>query len=234
MAERTRADRFLRWRGGWAKARPWRGHGDIAYLALSSGGVDAEIPGRCVDSLRERGYRSVVTGALAPADALPFLDSGFTVRERLDLLAHDMRSIPRPSRRTRRLRRSDTAAVLFVDRLAFDEEWRLDAAGFDDAIDATPSARVRVAEEHDSIIGYSVTGRAGRRGYLQRVAVHPSAQRNGWGLELVADALCWLERRGVARTMVNTQMGNDPARQLYLACGFEVLPVGLCVLERDL
>lgn len=234
MAERTRADRFLRWRGGWAKVRPWRGHAEIAYLALSSDGVDVDVPQRCIEGLRMRGYSSVVTGALAPADALPFLDAGFTVRERLDLLAHDMTMLPRPRRSTRRLRRSDLPTVLLVDRMAFTDHWRLDGPGLDDAIEATPSARVRIAEEGGEIVGYSITGRAGRQGYVQRIAVHPNAQGHGWGRELVADGLSWLSRRGATRTMVNTQLDNDAARRLYQACGFEPLPVGLCVLERHL
>jgi len=234
MAERTRADRILRWRGGWARVRPWRGRADTAYLALSSDRVDRQVPTRCSEELRDRGYTAVVTSALAPSEALPFLDAGFVVRERLDLMRHRMDSIPAPTRPTRRMRRADLPSILLVDRLAFVDDWRLDADGFDDAVGATPTTRVRVARDADALLGYAVTGRAGHRGYIQRVAIHPSAQRRGWGRSLVADALDWLARHGVTNTVVNTQVDNVAAHELYLACGFEPLPVGLCVLGREL
>lgn len=234
MGRHQRADCFLRWQGGNANVRPRRGSAEVAYLTLVSEGIDDDIPQRCVDGLRARGYTSVVTAALAPAEAGPFLDAGFTIRERLDLLAHDMVDVPATRRSTRRFKRGDLAGVLLVDHMAFTDEWQLDAPAFQDAVAATPTARVRIIEHGSDIAGYSITGRVGRRGYVQRVAVHPNLHRQGWGRELVADSLGWLRRRGVTRTMVNTQLDNDAARQLYLRCGFELMPVGLCVLERDL
>ena len=82
--------------------------------------------------------------------------------------------------------------------------------------------------------GYAVTGRAGRTGYLQRVAVHPAARHRGVGRTLVVDALRWLHRRGSAGALVNTQLDNMAALGLYESCGFRRLPVGLCVLGRTL
>ena len=82
--------------------------------------------------------------------------------------------------------------------------------------------------------GSALTGRAGRNGYLQRVAVDPTARRLGFGRALVADALQWLQRHDVGRTLVNTQLDNHRAVALYESCGFRRLPVGLCVLGRTL
>jgi len=195
--------------------------------------MSSDVASHCVRELIDRGYDSVVTSALAPADAVAFLDVGFAVRERLDLLEHQMRALPTPRRPCARMRRADLPSVLMVDRLAFDDDWRLDVGGLDDAIGATPVARSRVARDEE-LIGYAITGRAGRQGYLQRVAVHPNARRCGWGRDLVADGLGWLIRHGVQRAVVNTQVDNAPAHALYRACGFEPLPVGLCVLGRDL
>jgi ribosomal protein S18 acetylase RimI-like enzyme len=228
-------DETLRWRGGWARLGSWRGRADVAYLSV---GADfpptPEIVDRCLRLLRGRGYSAVVTSALAAADALPFLDAGFSVRERLHLLAHSMGDLPQPTRGTRRAKKSDRAAVLELDHRSFDGFWRLDADGLTNAIEATPSSRFRIAEGDDRLLAYAVTGRAGQHGYLQRLAVDPSVRREGYGRAIVLDGLRWLRRHGATRALVNTQSDNDAALALYQSCGFRELPSGLCVMDRSL
>ncbi len=226
----------LRWQGGWARVGPWRSRSDVAHLTIG-----VEVPPtpavieRCLGFLRAGRYNAVVTSALSPADSLPFVDAGFGVRERLHLLAHDLDQLPRPTGSTRRARRDDRGAVLALDASAFDGNWRLDGDGLADALHATPVTRFRVTRSTDThVSGYAVTGRAGRNGYLQRIAVHPTARHRGVGRTLVADALWWLRRRSTERALVNTQLGNTAALALYESCGFRRLPVGLCVLGRTL
>jgi hypothetical protein len=48
------------------------------------------------------------------------------------------------------------------------------------------------------------------------------------------DGLTWMRRRGVARALVNTQVGNERALALYLQIGFEEEPAGLSVLSAGL
>jgi ribosomal protein S18 acetylase RimI-like enzyme len=120
--------------------------------------------------------------------------------------------------------------VLAVDEAAFSPPWRLDLTGLREALLATPSVRFRVAQVDGRIVGYAVAGRAGWRGYLQRVAVHPGHTDRGLGRALVVDALDWLERRGARRCVVNTQEGNAAALHLYEALGFRPEPAGLDVL----
>jgi ribosomal protein S18 acetylase RimI-like enzyme len=229
----------LRWRGGWARIAPWPGpeHG-VAHLTVGSETPPScEVVERCLAVVRRAGYDGVVTNALTAADSLPFVDAGFRVRERLHLLEHDLRAVPQPARLTRRARRSDRPAMLRLDARAFDGAWRLaGVGGFDEAVRATPSARVRVGDDGDdrAAVAYAITGRASDQGYVQRVAVDPDAQRAGWGRALVADGLQWLRRRGARRVLVNTQLGNRAALALYEASGFRRLPVGLSVLARPL
>lgn len=195
---------------------------------------------RCLQSLAARGYGEVITGALAPAEQRGFLAAGFEVREHLVLLAHDLLDLPAVPEvegiRVRRARRGDRPTVLDVDHAAFREFWRLDDDGLDEAIHATPSARFRVATERrgDRVVGYAVTGRAGRHGYLQRLAVDPDAQHRGIARLLVLDGLRWLVRRDAARVLVNTQPDNEPALTLYRALGFRDQSGGLDVLGRRL
>ena len=80
------------------------------------------------------------------------------------------------------------------------------------------------------IVGYAVTGRAGSRGYLQRLAVDPDAQGQGIGTTLVQDSFDWLRRRGARETLVNTQESNHKALALYERLGYRCQPQGLLVL----
>ena len=228
-------DDTLRWPGGWARLGPWRGEREVAYLAVGAQRPPSpEVLDRCLRTLRGRGYRRVLTNALAPAEALPFVDAGFSVHERLHLLAHDLVDVPEATHDTRRARTEDHPAVLGLDHRAFRPFWRLDRDGLEQALDATPATRFRVVETGTRLCGYAVTGRADRRGYLQRVGVDPSAQGAGVGRALVADALRWLRRHRAHDAVVNTQLDNVAALGLYRSCGFRELPSGLCVMSRAL
>ena len=90
----------LRWPGGWARLGSWRGRADVGYLSVGAAHPPTtDTIERCLHVLRRHGYASVVTNALGPADTLPFVDSGFSVHERLHLLTHDLEHLPAVSTR---------------------------------------------------------------------------------------------------------------------------------------
>jgi ribosomal protein S18 acetylase RimI-like enzyme len=168
---------------------------------------------------------------MSDPEATPFRDAGFRVQSELDLLARPLDDVPPRSATTKRAR--DRAAVLALDHLAFGSD-AFDHAALDAALRATTAVRFRVTGPAPAALGYAITGAAGRRGYVQRLAVHPDARRRGIGAALLVDGLRWARRRGARDAVVNTDRTNGAARALYEAYGFVDLPTGLVVLERAL
>src|SRR5207253_22794 len=146
QAPMTTAASVIEWGAERARAGPWRGDPVTAYLASVP---EAPPPSpsfvrHCVEALADRGYRAVVTAALTPREQRPFLASGFEEHERLHLLAHDLDDLPPAARLPlHRPSRAERPAVLAVDTSAFQPFWRLDQAGLEEALRATPSTRFR-------------------------------------------------------------------------------------------
>lgn len=216
---------------------PWRGHGEIACLSpLPDGPLPSVAFVRhCLDQLAAQGFSRVVTTALSVPEQAGFLGAGFRVEENLHLLVHDLSSLPPlPAAPLRRATHRDRRGVLEVDAGAFPPFWRIDDDGLIDALAATPHTRFRVASANGAVTAYAVSGRAGRRGFLQRLAVDPQEQRQGLGRALALDALHWLRRWRVERAVVNTQLDNVAALSLYESLGFRREQARLSVLSRGL
>lgn len=240
----TAAPQLVEWGRERARVRSWHADQSAAYLLPFPDAPSLSIGflRRCLDVLADRGFTAVLTPALAPSQRHPFLAVGFEEHEHLHLLTHDLTSLPRAGRAARRragysLRRGsvdDHARVLEIDAAAFPPFWHLDAAGLDEALAATPRTRFRVAVHQGGVVAYAIGGRAGRQGYLQRLAVHPAHQRAGLGSTLVVDSLRWMRRRGALNVVVNTQVENQAALALYERLGFRLQPAGLAVLRHEL
>ena len=221
---------------------PWQGMSDVAYLAV---GVDPPRPSTAglrtaLDRLAANGFSKVVTAALHPSEAVAFEQTGFTELDRLLVLSHDLVTLDPPRRRlskglrVRWARPGDRAQALEVDHRAFEQFWQLDRPGLRDAEGATPARRFRVVAHGADVLGYAVTGRAGRQGFLQRLAADPDHFGKGIGSALVLDSLRWADRHGVRRMLVNTQFENQRARELYEQLGFRSTSTFLVVLTRAL
>jgi ribosomal protein S18 acetylase RimI-like enzyme len=226
--------------GTTVRLAPWPADQRIAQLTVlpgQSAPTSAVVRG-VLAAAAAGGFRAAVTGALGEVERPPFLDAGLTPRAWLHLLERPLVDVPAPEPgRTplRRIRRSEWPALAALDASAFSPFWRLGIDGIVDARRATPSNRLRVAAgPRDGVVGYAVFGRSGTRGFVQRIAVHPSAQGHGTGATLLLDGLRWLADRGATSALVNTQVGNDRALQLYQRMGFRLLHERLAVLGRSL
>jgi ribosomal protein S18 acetylase RimI-like enzyme len=188
--------------------------------------------------LAAQGFETMRTGALAPRQALQAEAAGLHCVQELVLLEANPPYVVRKARhRTRRARTRATGAMAAVDRAAFPSPWQLDAEMLDDVRTATPASRVRVVaglagrRSATPVAGFLISGRAGRNGYIQRLAVMPDAQRLGVATALLADGLAWLRRWRADRVFVNTHVENAAALELYRSTGFSDLPDRLRVFE---
>jgi ribosomal protein S18 acetylase RimI-like enzyme len=180
----------------------------------------------------------VLSPALTAEESVAFSSAGYRVRSNLHLLILDLEHTPTPERRRApattisTYRRHDEAAVLRTDLLAFGSGAEMDRHELASAFLATPRSRLRVARINGVVAGFALFGRADRRGYLQRLAVHPDAQGRGIARLLITDGLRWCRLRRVQRVVVNTEHGNDRALGLYRSFGFTLSATGLQIMEH--
>ncbi|HVV35055.1 MAG TPA: GNAT family N-acetyltransferase [Acidimicrobiales bacterium] len=225
-----------------ARIGPWHGDPTVGCVTPAPGSppVSARLVHKCLDQLARLGFREAVTAAMPPQESAGFVAAGFRESERLHLLerrvtARDRDPIAIPDGTTlRRARRADIESVLRVDSRSFGAFWRLDADGVNDARTATTYARYRVARADGAVVGYAITGRQGRAGYLQRLAVDPDHRGGGIGSALVLDGINWLARWRAITVVVNTQESNATALALYESLGFTRKPDGLTVWSTRL
>lgn len=191
----------------------------------------AELDTWC-ELLAAKGFHTVRTSALGPGASMRVERANFHVIQDLVLLEHTAPAeAPAPDVRTTRLLQAQFAQAGTVDAAAFGPGWSLDRDAIADTCRATPRHRARAAGD---LAAYAVTGRDARQGFLQRLAVHPSQQRQGLGRALVLDSLRWAARWRCTRVLVNTPTTNDTALALYDSTGFRRLSDGLRVYERSL
>ncbi len=233
----------------------WRGpHGPRPLLALRGASPpSADAVSEAVGRLAAMGLDRVFTEALDEEAALPFLQAGFSVAEELVVLK---RSVGRFSRVPRERPAKPPARIVSVDqnrypeisdldRRAFPEFWSLAPEGIEDAVRATRSAVVLVAEGmaparephrplEGPLLGYAILGIEGRTAYLQRLGVDPRWQRRGLGRALATSVIRLARKSTASMLWVNTPTTNLGALAFYRSLGFAPLGRPLLVLHMDL
>jgi len=121
--------------------------------------------------------------------------------------------------------RADLLDVLRIERESFAEPWPYSA--FESLLDA-PAFLVAAGDAGDggrSILGYvvgDVTPNHGRDiGHIKDLAVRRDARGAGVGRRLLREALLELSLAGAVVAKLEVRAGNDAARSLYRAEGFE-------------
>ena len=197
--------------------------------------IDPDHLVELIDRASALGVRKIRTGALRATSAERVLAHGFHVIDTLALLSFDLsRPIPhrQESYRIRPLRRRHHEQAAAVDLDAFGPKWAQHRDALRETQQATLHSRSRrVSGEHESVIGFALSGYTNDVGYLQRLAVSPSHHGRGVGWSLSCDALQWMQQRGCDRALVNTSIQNDAALRLYKRIGFSELSEQLTIAE---
>jgi ribosomal protein S18 acetylase RimI-like enzyme len=222
-----------------ARVRPWSFEPNVAHLVLYNQTrlpTPSDILG-WISELRLAGFDTVRTGAVGAQTGARFEHLGFEAIQSLVLLEHLhvnklTSASTKSSGTTVKLSSDADVDASRVDVAAFGPGWCIDRVGVGDVRSATPRSRARAIRVDDVIVGYAISGRDGKNGYIQRLAVSPSHQHHGLGEALVRDSLRWMARWRVQRALVNTHIGNDAALALYHRLGFNDLSDRLHVYER--
>lgn len=238
MQPLTSAPQILRAGGVVARVRPWAFEPNVAHLVLYN---QSRLPTpsditEWIDGLRAAGYDTVRTGAVGAQVGARFERLGFEAIQSLVLLENknvsSLKTTSPKNSGVTRLATDDDHDASRVDVAAFGAGWCIDRVGIGDVRSATPRHRARAVRANGELISYAISGRDGRNGYIQRLAVSPAHQHQGHGVSLVTDSLRWMARWRVQRALVNTHIGNDAALALYHRLGFSDLGDRLHVYER--
>jgi ribosomal protein S18 acetylase RimI-like enzyme len=192
---------------------------------------------KAVEVARNYGYSEVLVQTSGPVQGRVLEERGFELVDRLFVLFRPMslpiEPYPESARAAslRRGRSTDTRRVIEVDNRCFEPFWQMNEYALNEALVATPRVRFRVliAGDNDDIVGYAVFGLGTGEGYLQRIAVDPTYQGNGFATRLIVDGLKWAKRWRARRVGVNTQQRNERALRLYLKLGFELQNDGISI-----
>jgi len=81
-----------------------------------------------------------------------------------------------------------------------------------------------VAEKEGKVIGTVLASHDGRKGWINRLAVHPDARRQGLGTQLVKKAEEELEKQGLNLLAALIEEENSASRELFVRLGYEPHP----------
>ena len=79
-----------------------------------------------------------------------------------------------------------------------------------------------VAVEEEAVIGTTMAGYDGHRGWLHKVAVLPQYQRRGVATALVRHAILALRSAGCTKVNLQIRVTNSEVRGFYESLGFEI------------
>lgn len=113
--------------------------------------------------------------------------------------------------------------VLDLDHAAFPWLWWNSAEEFSSYL-SLPNIDVWAGIVDDRVVSYVGFTHYRRWAHLDRIAIHPDAQRQGFGREALHFAVERMVARGAMRVGLSTQGNNMVSRRLYESAGFHPTP----------
>lgn len=219
---------------GWfrARARPWNGAVTDPMIRLDRGGTD--FLRAVVSHFVDIGESTVYSPALYPSATRMWHRAGFDKHESLDVMERPLSGVRAdPEGRDLRIETEpDWAAVLDIDRLAFDGFWGMSELGLVEAYQASSSSALLVAPATGPMGAYAIVGAQWTTVFLHRIAVRPDHTGRGLGAALMSAAMEWGRQMGGRSMILNVRPGNVRALRLYERLGFADTGTPLRVLRH--
>lgn len=108
-------------------------------------------------------------------------------------------------------------AVLEVEQLAHPHPWS--RGNFTDAM--ASGYQVQLLLGGEQLLGYFVAMQGVDEAHLLNLTVAPAFQRQGWALVLLDALALWARGQGAQWLWLEVRMGNQRARAIYEANGFQ-------------
>ncbi len=131
----------------------------------------------------------------------------------------------------------DLSRLAALDSVIFDPPYQLASGELIELM--VTSGHFMLAEGVDEagqavLLGYACADVLGDTGQIIRLAVHPSAQRQGIGRTLLNHGLAYCHANGARRVTINTQESNKASLRLYEQIGFRRVGGRVPLLVRAL
>ncbi len=114
----------------------------------------------------------------------------------------------------RSLAEDDLSALVALEEQAFPWLWWETAESFWETAQR-PDCWAYTAWLGRDLVGYLILAQRADLGHINRIAVHPRWQGQGYGAELLTYAIGDLARHGARRVGLNTQANNIRSQRLY-------------------
>lgn len=184
--------------------------------------------------LKSYGVDAVFLLDLRPWMTLLAESQGFTLQDQVISFAFSPSTLPAfhlaPQTAVRPMQPADLDAVLLLDRLSFSPQWQLGPHGLQKLLQNGGQHSVLCFK--DQLIGYAMHSSYGAFAHLDRVAVLPAYQSQGYGKTLITSQIQTLSKAGVVKFTVNTQGSNLPSQALYLSLGYTKTGIPVPVLSH--
>jgi ribosomal-protein-alanine N-acetyltransferase len=106
-----------------------------------------------------------------------------------------------------------------LEAAAFEHPWS--AASLRAELEKEGSVALAIRGADGSLEAAALFSTVAGEAELLRIATRPTARRRGLGRRLLEDGLARLAAAGIAAVFLEVEEGNQPARELYHALGFE-------------